>query len=143
MKFILSCISVLFLLTLANVVNAQELSAADARKRTSMSELLGLLPVQERLLDTLFTSYAAELSVLDERIKAAERDPQLSEDEVVFRMNVISQERKDLKEIRELDIKAILTPDQRTKYEEKIQPVKPQVLHFGLHNKMDCKICLE
>lgn len=143
MKFILSCISVLLLLTLANVVNAQELSAADARKRTSMSELLGLLPVQERLLDTLFAGYAAELRAMDERIKAAERDPSLSEDEVVLRMNVISQERKDLKEVRELDIKAILTPDQRIRYEEKIQPVKPQVLHFGLHNKMDCKICLE
>ncbi len=108
-----------------------------------MSELLGLLPVQERLLDTLFAGYAAELRAMDERIKAAERDPSLSEDEVVLRMNVISQERKDLKEVRELDIKAILTPDQRIRYEEKIQPVKPQVLHFGLHNKMDCKICLE
>ncbi len=133
----------LTLVYLAKVGNAQELSAADERKRKALSEQLGLLPLQEQLLDTLFYAYAREFAALDAQMKAAERDPALSEEDVVLRMHVISQERTDLRAVRELDIKTILTPEQRVVYEERIQPAKPNVLHFGIHNKMDCNICIE
>lgn len=135
-------ILVLFVFS-TKVGNAQELSPADARKRKAISEQLGLLPVQEQLLDSLFVSCAREFALLDEQIKAAERNPELTEEDVVLRMNVITQERSDLRAVRELDIQAILTPPQRAVYEERIQPAKPNVLHFGIHNRMDCNICVE
>lgn len=125
----------------ANFANAQELSAADERKRAAMHELLQLNPLQERILDTLLNRYGAELRRLDEKLKAAERDTSLSEEDVLLRLNAVTQEKSDVRELRELDIKALLTPDQRAVYEEKIAPSKPAVLHFGVHNRMDCKVC--
>jgi hypothetical protein len=132
---------VLVLLLLANVGKAQELNAADLRKREAMHELLALNAVQQRVLDTLFTRYASEMAVIDEKVKAAERDAGLSEDDVLLRLNAATQEKSDLRAVRELDIKALLTPSQRTVYEEKIAPSKPAVLHFGIHNRMDCNVC--
>ena len=131
----------LVLLLLANVGKAQELNAADLRKREAMHELLALNAVQQRVLDTLFTRYATEMAVIDEKVKAAERDAGLSEDDVLLRLNAATQEKSDLRALRELDIKALLTPSQRIVYEEKIAPSKPAVLHFGIHNRMDCNVC--
>ena len=108
-----------------------------------MRDMLVLNPVQLRVLDTLFTRYAAQMATIDEKVKAAERNAQLSEDDVLLRLNAATQEKSDLRELRELDIKALLTPDQRKIYEEKIAPSKPAVLHFGIHNRMDCKVCTQ
>lgn len=132
---------IVVLLIAANFAKAQELSAADERKRAAMHELLGLNPLQERVLDTLLTRYGEELLRLDEKLKAAERDTTLSEEDVLLRLNAVTQEKSDVRELRELDIKALLTPNQRVIYEEKIAPSKPAVLHFGVHNRMDCKVC--
>lgn len=131
------------LLGMTKFVNAQELSPADERKRAAMLDMLALNPVQQRVLDTLFTRYAAQMATIDEKVKAAERNAQLSEDDVLLRLNAATQEKSDLRELRELDIKALLTPEQRKVYEEKIAPSKPAVLHFGIHNRMDCKVCTQ
>lgn len=136
-------ICVLVMCSATKVANAQQLTAADERKRLAMHELLELNLVQQRVLDTLLVGYQRKFSEIDARLKAAERDPALSEDDVVLRMNVLTQEKADLREVRELDLKMLLTPMQRTIYEERIAPAKPQVLHFGIHNRMDCKICVE
>lgn len=129
------------LLLLANVGKAQELNAADLRKREAMHELLALNLVQQRVLDTLFTRYADEMAGIDEKVKAAERDAELSEDDVLLRLNAATQEKNDLRALRELDIKTLLTAAQRAVYDEKIAPSKPAVLHFGIHNRMDCNVC--
>ncbi len=131
----------LVLLLTAKFGNAQELTAADERKRAAMHELLALNQVQQRVLDTLLSRYAIEFERIDEKVRAAERNVRLSEDDVLLRLNAATQEKADLRELRELDIKALLTPAQRTVYEEKIAPSKPAVLHFGVHNRMDCKVC--
>lgn len=120
---------------------AQELSPADQRKRDAMFELLNLQSVQEAVIDSLFASYGRQLEAVSMEIKAMERDPNLSEEEVVLRMSVLNQEKADIRAVRELDLLSVLLPEQRSLYEEQIQPKKPAVLHFGVHNRMDCNVC--
>lgn len=122
---------------------AQDLPPVDQRKRDAISEQLKLHPLQEQVLDSIFASYARQTNAVDVRLKAIERDPSLSEEQVVMRMNVLSQEKTDLRNLRELDVQAILTPEQKKIYAERIQPSKPAVLHFGIHNRMDCNVCTE
>jgi hypothetical protein len=122
---------------------AQDLPPVDQRKRDAISEQLQLHPLQEQLLDSVFSSYARQIADVDVRLKAIERDPSLSEEQVVMRMNVLSQEKTDLRNLRELDIQALLTPEQKKSYAARIQPSKPAVLHFGIHNRMDCNVCTQ
>ncbi len=125
------------------VVNAQSLLPADARKRANISEKIDLTPAQEHLIDSLFNAYGLQLADLEARMKAAERNPDLGEDEVVVRMNVIAQERTDLRDSRELELLMVFTPEQRAHYQTTVAPKKPAVLHFGVHNRMDCNVCAQ
>lgn len=93
------------------------------------------------MLDSLFIGYARELNAIDARIDSAEANPEISEDQLLVRINVLNQEKKDLKEVRELDIKSVLQPEQVAIYDEKVAPQKPKVLHFGIHNRADCNVC--
>lgn len=138
-------VSFVFLLVLgiAKVGNAQDLPPVDQRKRDAISEQIKLHPLQEQLLDSIFVDYGRKIADVDMRLKAIERDPDLSEDQVVMRMNVLSQEKNDLRALRELDIQTLFTPDQKKAYAERIQPAKPAVLHFGIHNRMDCNVCTQ
>lgn len=118
-------------------------NAADERKRANMKRLCSLSEVQEQQVDSIFTAFSEEFNVLDEELRLAQRDTTMSEEDLVLRMNVSSQEKKDLKALRELELKNLLGPEQLLIYEEQIQPQKPQVLHFGIHNRADCNVCKE
>ncbi len=143
MRIGLVSIVTLILFSAAKFGIAQDLPPVDQRKRDAISEQLKLHPLQEQVLDSLFASYARQIEAVDMRLKAIERDPNLSEDQVVMRMNVLSQEKTDLRNLRELDIQAVLTPEQKKEYASRIQPNKPAVLHFGIHNRMDCNVCTQ
>lgn len=129
------------LLTVSKIGNAQELSTADQRKKVTIFREIELTPQQESMIDSLFVSYAQELNAIDTRIDSLEADPNLNEDQLLVRINVLNQEKKDLKEVRELDIKSVLQPEQVAIYDEKVAPQKPKVLHFGIHNRADCNVC--
>ena len=133
----------ILLFCFTNVAIGQQLSPADQRKRSAISENIELHPVQSTLLDSLFTSYGRTLHSVDLRIDEIESDTSMTEDQVLLRINILNQEKKDIREMRELDIKSILRPDQVIIYDEKVAPSKPQVLHFGIHNRADCKVCTQ
>jgi len=59
------------------------------------------------------------------------------------KVSALNQKKKDIRDMRELDVRLQLNPAQLKIYDEKIKPVKPQVLHFGLHNRADCKVCTQ
>jgi hypothetical protein len=42
---------------------------------------------------------------------------------------------------RKRDIRAALPEHLRTTYDDMAQPERPAVLHFGLHNRMECVVC--
>ena len=52
-------------------------------------------------------------------------------------LKVLNQQIKDVREMRDLDIVKSLNAEQLQIYNEKIKPAKPQILHFGLHNRAD------
>jgi hypothetical protein len=138
------CIIVFVLLVIGwapKFAKAQDLSPADQRKRDAISEAIELTEQQAVMLDSLFIGYARELNAIDARIDSAEANPEISEDQLLVRINVLNQEKKDLKEVRELDIKSVLQPEQVAIYDEKVAPQKPKVLHFGIHNRADCNVC--
>lgn len=140
MKFLKYIAVVVFILG-GNFVKAQDLASVDQRKRDAMVKELNLNAQQVSMIDTIFAQYGRQLSALDAEIQNIETSGAYPEDQVVVRVSVLQQEKKDLREVRELDLKMLLRPEQVAIYTEKIQPNKPQVLHFGIHNRADCNVC--
>ena len=107
---------------------------------TKLKQELGLSPAQATQVDSLYSTCNLALQIVEaeiDRIEASEA----SEREINIRVSIKSQEKKDLKAEREQALLRILTEDQRTAYETDIKPAKPAVLHFGIHNRADCKVC--
>lgn len=127
--------------TFLNQAGAQDkMSQADIRKLTAIKNTLELDSVQLHQVSSLFASTALEVNRIDSLINEVEHSD-LAEDKVVLQVMVMQQEKKELKSMRNLDLKNILNPEQLTKYETEIQPKKPQVLHFGIHDRANCKVC--
>lgn len=118
-------------------------SSADERKRANMKSELNLSTDQSNQVDSVFMVFNQEFELLDQNLQSVQRDTSLTEEDLLLRMQVINQEKKDLKALRELELKNLLNKEQLVIYEEKIQPQKPQVLHFGIHNRADCNVCKE
>ena len=49
---------------------------------------------------------------------------------------------KQCKTARNVMITLALPKEMRTVFEGLIAPGRPAVLHFGIHNRMDCNVCL-
>lgn len=130
------------LITIANIGFAQELAAVDQRKLDAIEKTLELSDDQSKKIEALFTKYGALLSEVDKQISITQKSD-LPEDQIPSRISAYNQEKKDLRDLRELEIKSILNPLQRETYETKIQPEKPQVLHFGLHDRANCNVCVK
>ena len=124
-----------------SVCSAQTaLPERDARFVAKLKQELGLSYDQAAQVDSLYVTCNQALQLLQadiDRIEASDA----SEKEITMRVSIKSQEKKDLKEERELALLRILTENQRTAYETDIKPAKPAVLHFGIHNRADCKVC--
>ena len=120
---------------------AQDLPVADQRKLDAIYQSIELAPQQKSFIDSLYHGYAVKISKIDSSLKEIQRSETLSESQLLTRMSVLNQEKKDLRSMRDLDTKMFLTPEQKLVFDEKVAPQKPQVLHFGIHNRADCKIC--
>lgn len=121
-------------------VGQNALPERDARFVTKLKQELGLSPAQATQVDSLYSTCNLALQIVEaeiDRIEASEA----SEREINIRVSIKSQEKKDLKAEREQALLRILTEDQRTAYATDIKPAKPAVLHFGIHNRADCKVC--
>lgn len=91
-------------------------------------------------LDAIVRNAANQIAALEQDKLQIQRDSD-DEDMILTQIKVKNQEIKDIREERDLQIQSILNPEQLSIYNEKIKPDKPQVLHFGLHNRADCKVC--
>jgi Spy/CpxP family protein refolding chaperone len=120
--------------------SAQGLSGVDERKRDAMIANLNLTPTQQVEIEAIFMKYALKLTEVDEEIKRTQTSD-LPEEQISVRLMSYTQDKKDLRALRDLELLAVLDSEQKKKYEETIQPSKPQVLHFGLHNRADCNVC--
>ncbi|MDP4665989.1 MAG: hypothetical protein NWS37_07105 [Flavobacteriaceae bacterium] len=129
-------------ISIANIDYAQELAAIDQRKLDAIEKTIELDVNQKQQIQDVFSKYAVLISDIDKQISNTQKSD-IPEEQIPLRVSAYNQDKKDLRELRELEIKGILNSSQRLVYEEKIQPEKPQVLHFGLHDRANCNVCVK
>jgi hypothetical protein len=96
---------------------------------------------QKVKVDSIYHSYARKIEIIESEMKSIQSST-LSEEEINQKVTALNEDKKLLRQLRELDITAILTEDQKKIFNEKIKPSKPAVLHFGMnHDRMNCGVC--
>ncbi len=117
------------------------LSDKDNRALQNIITVLNLNEEQKAASTEIFHRYALEITELENEKLEIQRT---SDDESLLstQLLVMNQEIKDLREMRDLEIESILNPLQAQIYQEKIKPEKPQVLHFGIHDRAKCGVCV-
>lgn len=96
---------------------------------------------QKQTLDSIYVHYTLKIYQIDSEIKLVQQSD-LTEDSLNTKVSNLNDQRKSLKELRELDLTSHLNELQRKIYYEKIKPAKPAVLHFGMnHDRANCNVC--
>ena len=117
------------------------LSRMDQRKKNAMVTELNLTESQQQQTDSIFKVFAITLNDIEDSLKTAQRDTTIAEVDLNSMLRDFNQEKKDLRKLRDLELRRLLTPEQVKIHDEVIVPSKPQVLHFGVHNRADCNVC--
>ncbi|MFT4679646.1 MAG: hypothetical protein ACI84C_001261 [Flavobacteriales bacterium] len=131
----------LALFTVSLSMSAQ-LSEKDKRYLSTVRDTLQLSAEQVIELDKVYLFCKGELDKLQNEVDSLERYEE-SESLLNLKVNVLNQKKKDAKEQRELDTRGVLTVEQKLVYETKIKPQKPKVLHFGIHDRAKCNVCIK
>lgn len=116
------------------------LTAADSSFLARTKSLLQLSPQQVRFADSLFLAKGAALKQVENELFRLQRS-NLPEDSIATYSTVLANKRKDLRNTRDMELRFALTPDQQITFDQQIKATKPQVLHFGVHNRADCVVC--
>lgn len=119
-----------------------QLSEKDQRYLSTIKDTLQLSEVQVFELEKVYLNCKIELDKLQNEVDSLERYEE-SESLLNLKVNVLNQKKKDAKEQRELDTRGVLTAEQKLVYEAKIKPQKPKVLHFGIHDRAKCNVCIK
>jgi len=134
-------ISALFLTAAMFAVVAHgQLPETEERYLSELTAKLVLTPEQTGPVRALFEDTQRIVDSLDFEIDRLEREA-LSEQEVAFRVPILRQKKKDERELRDLRLREMLNTDQKRIYDNEIKPEKPVVLHFGVHERMNCNVC--
>lgn len=123
---------------LAMGVNAQ--SNKDLEFIERMNEELALSSSQKTLIIDVYHKTMLELDSVQQIIRVIEKS-ELPEEQVRLQVLVLNQEKKDIKRFRDQEVEFLLDPSQLEKYKSDLKPDKPAVLHFGIHNRADCRVC--
>jgi hypothetical protein len=123
---------------LATGLNAQ--SSKDLVFIERMNEELSLSSIQKTSIIEVYHKTMLELDSVQQVIKVIEKSA-MPEEQVRLQVLVLNQEKKDIKEFRDLEVEQLLESEQLAKYKSDIKPDKPAVLHFGIHNRDDCRVC--
>lgn len=128
-------------MSLCVIANGQILQAQDSTYLERFHSELKTTPFQKTKVDSIYTSAAVKLAGIDAETKVIQQSD-LTEEEINSKVSQANQQKKDIRELRDLEISLLLTPDQRVVYEEKIKIKKPSVLHFGMnHDRANCNVC--
>ncbi len=147
-RFILS----LFLCSIALTSSAQPmmkdsldisvLSAQDQAKIKSMRAKLNLTEQQQLLIPSIFVHYHELIEDQKKIMSIVAEQPSVNEEERLKDLNMRSEFVKKLREERDLNVELALTSEQKEIYLTQIKIAKPQVLHFGVHDRMNCPVCV-
>ena len=147
-RFILSIFVCLIALTssaqpmMKDTVNISLLSAQDQAKIKSMRAKLNLTEQQQLLIPSIFVHYHGLIEEQKKIMSIVAEEPSVNEEERLKDLNMRSEFVKKLREERDLNIELAFTPEQKEIYLTQIKIAKPQVLHFGVHDRMNCPVCV-
>jgi septal ring factor EnvC (AmiA/AmiB activator) len=125
-----------------SLLSSAQIPEQDQKFLARLKTELNLSADKYTSIEKIYSDKQKELDACDKSIKEFEQTLD-NEQELQMKVSSLNQKKKDIREMRELDIKLQLTPDQLKIYDEKIKPAKPQVLHFGIHDRANCKVCVQ
>ncbi|MFN6377728.1 MAG: hypothetical protein ACK4WD_00530 [Flavobacteriales bacterium] len=121
--------------------SAQSLNPQDSIYLARFHRELITTTDQKPKIDSIYFSYASKIALIESEMKAIQQSS-LNEEEINTKVTALNEEKKMQRQLRELDLTAILTDEQKKIFNEKIKPSKPAVLHFGMtHDRMNCGVC--
>ena len=147
-RFILSLFVCLIALTssaqpmMKDTVDISVLSAQDQAKIKSMRAKLNLTEQQQLLIPSIFVHYHGLIEEQKKIMSIVAEEPYVNEEERLKDLNMRSDAIKRFRDERDLNIELALTPEQKEIYLTQIKIAKPQVLHFGVHDRMNCLVCV-
>ena len=123
-------------------VDISVLSAQDQARIKSIASKLNLSQQQHLLIPSIFVHYHGLIEDQKKIMDTVAERPSVNEEERLKDLNARSEFVKKLREERDLNVELALTPEQKEIYLTQIKIAKPQVLHFGVHDRMNCPVCV-
>ena len=123
-------------------VDISVLSAQDQAKIRSMRAKLNLSEQQDLLIPSIYVHYHGLIEDQKKIMSTVAEEPSVNEEERLKDLNARSEFIKKLRDERDLNIELALAPEQKEIYLTQIKIAKPQVLHFGVHDRMNCPVCV-
>ncbi|MFM2317159.1 MAG: hypothetical protein RLZZ155_1491 [Bacteroidota bacterium] len=123
-------------------VDISVLSAQDQAKIKSMRAKLNLTEQQDLLIPSIYMHYHGLIEDQKKIMSTLAEEPSVNEEERLKDLNARSEFIKKLRDERDLNVELALTPEQKEIYLTQIKIAKPQVLHFGVHDRMNCPVCV-
>lgn len=123
-------------------VDISLLSAQDQAKIKSMRAKLNLSEKQDLLIPTIYMHYHGLIEEQKAIMNTIAEEPKINDAARLEAMNMRSEAIKRFRDERDLNIELVLTPEQKEIYLTQIKIAKPQVLHFGVHDRMNCPVCV-
>jgi parvulin-like peptidyl-prolyl isomerase len=147
-RFILSLFVCLIALTssaqpmMKDTVDISLLSAQDQAKIKSMRAKLSLTEQQDLLIPSIYLYYHGLIEEQKKIMSLVAEQPSVNEEARLKDLNARSEYVKRIREERDLNLELALTSEQKEIYLTQIKIAKPQVLHFGVHDRMNCPVCV-
>jgi len=107
-----------------------------------MRAKLNLSEKQDLLIPSIYLHYQGLIEDQKKIMSTVAEQPSVNEEERLKDLNMRSEYVKKLREERDLNVELALTPEQKEIYLTQIKIAKPQVLHFGVHDRMNCPVCV-
>lgn len=123
-------------------LNVSILTAQDQARIKSMKEKLSLNEKQNELIPRIFIHYHVLIQEQKEIMSTLAEETSINEEERLKDLNARSEFIKQLRDERDLNVELLLTAEQKEIYLTQIKIAKPQVLHFGVHDRMNCPVCV-
>ena len=123
-------------------VDISVLSAQDQAKIKSMRAKLNLSEQQDLLIPSIYMHYHGLIEDQKKIMSIVAEEPSVNEEERLKDLNMRSEFIKKLRDERDLNVELSLTPEQKEIYLTQIKIAKPQLLHIGVHDRMNCPVCV-
>jgi hypothetical protein len=123
-------------------VDISALPVQDQAKIKSMRAKLSLTAEQDFLIPSIYLHYHTLIEEQKVVMNTIAEQPSVNEEERLKDLNARSEFIKKLRDERDLNVELALTPEQKEIYSTQIKIAKPQVLHFGVHDRMNCPVCV-